>query len=237
MRIRTLIVGGETVARQSLRRQLRHLDSVEVVGESADETTAPAMIRKLSPELVFWDLSVSDSKVAGMLQKLPPGVPALVAVCGSDRHAIRAFEAGVTDYLVKPFTNRRLAQAVGNVTRLRAARHGPGSKIVARSGDDYLFLNPEEVYALEAEGDLVWIITARHRYLATRSLKTLQERLQNTNFRRVHRKALVNLDHVRRIGALSSQRWLLTLGNNREFIVSKRQAHTVRQLLLSSSAE
>jgi DNA-binding LytR/AlgR family response regulator len=104
-------------------------------------------------------------------------------------------------------------------------------KIVARSGDEYLLLNAGEVLAFEAEGDLVWIITAKKRYSATQSLKAIQEKLQNTSFRRIHRNALVNIDHIRKMSTLSSQRWLITLSNGKEFIVSKRQARNVRQLL------
>jgi DNA-binding LytR/AlgR family response regulator len=107
----------------------------------------------------------------------------------------------------------------------------PARKIVARSGDEYLLLNAHEVFAFEADGDLVWIITAKTRYLATQTLKAIQNKLQNTSFRRIHRKALVNIDHVRKMSTLSSQRWLVTLSNNKEFIVSKRQVRSVRQLL------
>ena len=87
------------------------------------------------------------------------------------------------------------------------------------------------MYAFQAEGDLVWIITAKRKYLATQTLKVLQDRLSNSSFRRIHRNALVNIDHVRKMSPLSSQRWLITLANNLEFIVSKRQARSVRQLL------
>jgi two-component system LytT family response regulator len=104
-------------------------------------------------------------------------------------------------------------------------------KIVARSGAEYLLLNAEEVFAFQAEGDLVWIITAKKRFLAAQPLKVIQEKLQETSFRRVHRKALVNLDHVRKMSSLSSQRWLITLSNAQEFIVSKRQARSIRELL------
>jgi DNA-binding LytR/AlgR family response regulator len=117
-------------------------------------------------------------------------------------------------------------QAIAESQSARTVR-----KIVARSGDEYLLLNAEEVFAFQAEGDLVWIITAKKRYLATQSLKVIQEKLHNTNFRRIHRKALVNLDHVRKMSTLSSQRWLVTLSNSQEFVVSKRQARSVRQLL------
>jgi DNA-binding LytR/AlgR family response regulator len=69
------------------------------------------------------------------------------------------------------------------------------------------------------------------RYLATQSLRKIQEKLESTSFRRVHRNALVNVDHVRKMAALSSNRWLITLDNNQEFVVSKRMAHNVRQIL------
>jgi len=87
------------------------------------------------------------------------------------------------------------------------------------------------VFAFQAEGELVWIITAKQKYLATQTLRSLQERLQSTTFRRVHRSALVNMDHVRKMTHLSSQRWLVTLNNGMELIVSKRQARTIRELL------
>jgi DNA-binding LytR/AlgR family response regulator len=62
-------------------------------------------------------------------------------------------------------------------------------------------------------------------------LKVLEERLKNTSFQRIHRNALVNVDHVRKMSALSSQRWLITLSNEQEFIASKRQAHGIRRLV------
>ena len=103
--------------------------------------------------------------------------------------------------------------------------------MVARGGNDYLLLDSEEVLAFQAEHDLVWIVTARQRLLATQSLRILQERLPAAQFQRVHRNALVNINHIRKMSVLSSQRWMITLSNSLEIVVSKRQAHSVRQLL------
>ena len=77
----------------------------------------------------------------------------------------------------------------------------------------------------------MWIISGKGKYYATQTLKALERRLANATFRRIHRNALVNVDHVRKLSALSSQRWLITLSNNQEFIASKRQARSVRQML------
>jgi len=250
MGLKTLIVDDEPIARQVLREELEQLGDVEIVGEAADGASALAAIRELSPELVFLDLQMPGLTGFDVIKRLPPGQLAMVVIVTAfDQHAIQAFEAGAIDYLLKPISADRLAQAVERAVKMRS-RPGalaqqlanvqeiaesqysrPARRIVARSGDEYLLLSADEVYAFQADGDLVWIITAKKRYLATQSLKLIQEKLQNTSFRRIHRKALVNINHVRKMSTLSSQRWLVTLSNNQEFIVSKRQARNVRQLL------
>jgi two-component system, LytTR family, response regulator len=87
------------------------------------------------------------------------------------------------------------------------------------------------VVAFQAEGDLTWIVTARQRYLAAQNLKAIEARLQNLTFRRIHRNALVNINQIRKMSMLSSQRWLMTLTNGQELVVSKRQAKNVRPFL------
>jgi DNA-binding LytR/AlgR family response regulator len=104
-------------------------------------------------------------------------------------------------------------------------------KVVGRSGSDYVLLDADEVLAFQAERELVWIITARQRLLATQSLRAIEERLGEPQFQRVHRNALVNVNHVRKLSALSSQRWCITLSNALQLIVSKRQAHKIREIL------
>ena len=106
----------------------------------------------------------------------------------------------------------------------------PVRKIVGRAGEEYFLLRADEILAFQAEGALVWIVTAKRKYLATQTLKALQERLAASNFRRIHRSALINVEHVRKMSVLSSQRWLVTLSNGQEFIASKRLGQAVREL-------
>jgi two-component system LytT family response regulator len=251
MGLKTLIVDDEPIARQILREELEQIDEIEIAGEAHDGASALAAIRDLSPDLIFLDLQMPGLGGFDVIRKLPSvrHIPMVVIVTAFDQYAIQAFEAGAIDYLLKPIGQDRLAQSVERALKLRTRPEAVAQqlaniqeiadtsaaktvrKIVARSGDEYLLLNAEEVFAFEAEGDLVWIITAKKRYLATQSLKVIQEKLHNTSFRRIHRKALVNIDHIRKMSTLSSQRWLITLSNSQEFIVSKRQARNVRQLL------
>ncbi|SPE40767.1 Response regulator receiver protein (fragment) [Candidatus Sulfopaludibacter sp. SbA3] len=121
------------------------------------------------------------------------------------------------------------------VAKISAASDAPQSthrrKVVARNGADYFLLDADEILAFQAERELVWIVTAKQRLLATQSLRAIQERLGEEQFQRVHRNAIVNVNHVRKMSALSSQRWLITLSNSLQLIVSKRQAHSIRQIL------
>ncbi len=110
---------------------------------------------------------------------------------------------------------------------------GPAAsrKIVGRNGEEYHLIDASEVLAFQAEDELVWIITARQRLLATRSLSAVEERLGDPQFQRVHRNAIVNVNHIRKLSALSSHRWVLTLSNSLQLTVSKRQAHNLRRIL------
>ena len=249
--LRALIVDDEAIARKILREELEQFGEVTVIGEADDGMSALTSIRNLSPDLIFIDLQMPGMGGLEVIRRLPASghLPMVVIVTAFDQYAVQAFEAGAVDYLLKPIGQDRLAQAIERALRL----HGKPAmvaerlahvqevavhektrsvrKIVARAGDEYLLLGTDEVLAFEADGELVWIVTAKKRYLATQPLKTIQEKLQDTSFRRIHRNALVNIDHVRKMSALSSQRWLVTLTNGQEFIVSKRQARHVRQLL------
>jgi DNA-binding LytR/AlgR family response regulator len=189
----------------------------------------------------------------GVVRRLKHGrhMPAIVIVTAYDKFAIQAFELGAIDYLMKPVGPARLTEAVERarlvtgrrafeqVAKLQemaepAAESGSVKRvkrIVGRMGEEYFLLSTDEIYAFQAEGTMVWILTAHKKYLAGQTLKSLEERLANSSFRRIHRNALVNVDHVRKMSALSSQRWLITLRNDLEIVASKRQALGIRQLL------
>ena len=174
-------------------------------------------------------------------------VPVLVIVTAHDAYGVQAFEAGAVDYLLKPVRRQRLINAVERARRVsgwHAAEklaqlqeildHPSGSrsrKIVGKQDQEYFLLSTDEILAFQADGDTVWIITARERYIAALTLKVIEERLITSGFRRIHRNALVNVNHVRKMSVLSSQRWLITLSNNQELIASKRLAHSIRMLL------
>ena len=244
--LRALIVDDEPIARQVLRDDLEQHSGVEVIGEAATGLAALERIAALHPDVVFLDLQMPGMSGFEVIRKIPLGAqaPVVIVVTAFDQHAIEALDAGAIDYLLKPVREARLLKALERARQLvkkpagaaeAVARieqsQGALRKVVGRLGDEYFLLSPSEVLAFQADGELVWIITAKQRYLATERLRTIQQKLAGSSFERVHRGALVNVDHVRKMSALSSNRWLITLCNNQEFIVSKRLARNVRTIL------
>lgn len=250
--MKTLIADDEPIAREVLRGELEPFHDVVVVGEAENGRQALERIAEMQPDLVFLDLQMPVMNGLEVVSNLKGGhLPVIVIVTAYDEYAIQAFEAGAIDYLLKPVSAARLqktidraralhskprenAEKIAEIAEARVTEAAPGAvsrKIVARRGEEYVLLDCDEVLAFQAEGEAVWIITAKERYAATQPLRAIEGRLRHLQFQRVHRNAIVNVNHVRKMSVLTSQRWLLTLSNGQELIVSKRQAHAIRGLL------
>ena len=250
--LKALIVDDEPIARSVLREELELLPEVLVVGEAGDGKEALQKIANLRPDVVFLDLQMPIMSGFEVVRNLSePPFPVIVIVTAFDQHAIEAFEAGAIDYLLKPVGEARLRTAVerarnlqgkpgeivARLDKIASAAKSSGApwnrKVVGRSGEEYVFVDADDVLAFQAERELVWIITSKQRLLATQSLRVIGERLSEQQFQRVHRNAIVNINHIRKMSALSSQRWLITLTNSLQLTVSKRQAHNIRSILHS----
>jgi DNA-binding LytR/AlgR family response regulator len=236
--MRVLIADDEPIARQVLREHLESMAGLEIAGEAATGREAIQSILDLQPDLVLLDLQMPELDGLATARLLRGGrKPAVIFVTAYEHHALEAFEVGAVDYVLKPVRRERLEQAVEKVRRQSAASAPAGSaaaeplrKIVGRRGSDIYLLDPGEVVAFQAEGDLVYIVTAQEkRYLSDHSLKALEAKLERPRFRRVHRATLINTDHIRKISPLSSKRWLLTMSNGFEAVVSKRLAGSMRE--------
>ena len=233
--MKVLIVDDEPIARQVLREQLEECAGVVVAGEAADGLQAVERIEALRPDVVFLDLQMpglDGFAVARSLKRAP--LPLVIYVTAYDAHALEAFDSGALDYLLKPVRRERLDAALGKaraqLAGLRASPRTPAAlgKIVGRLGESLHLLDPADVIAFRADGDVVYVHTAGQRYYSDHSLKALESRLPK-NFRRIHRGAIINTDHIRSIQPLTSKRWLLRLSNGQEAVVSKRLAAFIRE--------
>lgn len=240
--MRVLIADDEPIARQVLREHIESIPGLEVAGEASTGPETLQRILDLKPDLVLLDLQMPELDGLATARFLRGSrTPAVIFVTAYERHALEAFEVGAVDYVLKPVRRERLERAVEKVRMQALATAPPAAppalalrKIVGRRGTDMYLLDPSEIVAFQAEGELVHIVTASEtkagqRYLSDHCLKALEEKLEQPRFRRVHRSTIINTDHIRKISPLSSKRWLLRMSNGFEAVVSKRLAGSIRE--------
>jgi DNA-binding LytR/AlgR family response regulator len=231
--LKILIADDEPIARQVLREHIESIPALEIAGEAGTGAETLACIFELKPDIVLLDLQMPELGGLGVVRSLRgSGAPAVIFVTAYEKHALEAFEVGAIDYLLKPVRRERLEKAIA-----KAARHLQTvprtaytlNKVVGRRGRDMYLLDPAEIIAFQADGDLVHIVTGGERYLSDHSLKELLDQLDPRSFRRIHRATIINADHIRRISPLSSKRWLLKMSNGYEAVVSKRLGKAIRE--------
>jgi DNA-binding LytR/AlgR family response regulator len=232
--VRILIADDEPIARRVLKEHLEAIADVEITGEASTGPEAVEQIFQTKPDLVLLDMEMPGLNGLAVVRTLRGAdSPLIIFVTAYGQHALEAFDVGAVDYLLKPVREDRLRKAIDKARRERPGFSTPAQtvaprKIVGRRGTDLYLLDPKEILAFQAEGELVHIITASERYLSEHSLKGLEAEL-DPRFRRIHRSSIINTDHIRKISPLSSKRWLLKMSNGFEAIVSKRLANIIRE--------
>jgi two-component system LytT family response regulator len=243
VKVRTLVVDDEPIARAGLRAMLLAFEWVEVIGEAADGESALAAIESLQPELVFLDVQMPGLLGTEVLRRVERQ-PLVIFTTAFAEHAVTAFELGAVDYLLKPFGPRRLSAAmeriraamgepagVGALERLTGAlSSGPITRLFVRTGGSLVPLLVADVLSFEADGDYVIAHTERASHALHLSLNRLEERLDSTHFARVHRAHIVNLDHVRAFKRDTRGNLEAELVNGRRVPVSRSRAQELRRL-------
>lgn len=211
MKVRTLIVDDEPLARDRLRGFLKTESAFELIGECANGTEAIATIRSAQPDLVFLDMQMPGCDGLAVLDQLPEGKrPAIVFATAHERFAVDAFDVQAVDYLLKPFDRDRLQQALRRVqdhlarTRESAPVAPPTSvdksdRIAVKTDGRLVFLQPAEVVRVEAADNYVMLHLVSGRLMVRETMTAIETRLGTGSFARVNRSAIVNLDQIREI--------------------------------------
>ena len=197
---RVLIVDDEPPARASLRVLLARDPEVELVGECGSGAEAIAAVRAQRPDLLFLDVQMPEVDGFDVLEQLgAEAPPAIVFVTAYDQHALRAFDAGALDYLVKPFTDDRFALALARA-KARAARDAapaPPDRLVVKSGRQLHVLPLAGIDWIESADYCVDLHVGERTYSLRRSMAAVEGELEPAGFCRIHRTAIVNLARVR----------------------------------------
>ena len=238
--LRALVVGDEPPARDELVFLLEQLD-VDVVGQAKDAASALAILDEVAPDLVFVDLRMPGPDgiaLAESISRRSEHASVVVVSAHDDGGAIRAYEAGVVDYLLKPVRLERLATAVERVRARRpeemaAGDEGPITRLAVRRRGTLVVIQIEDVVWFEVKDELVWAVTPSDRYALDLTLRTIEARLPGDAFFRSHRGALVRVDKIRGIEPAGAGTYDLLLDHPDEPRVplARERARLLRDLI------
>jgi two-component system LytT family response regulator len=232
-------VDDEPLARSNLSVLLTRDAEIEIVSECGSGAEALAMIRDAKPDLLFLDVQMPECDGFDVLELIGKDLPpAVVFVTAYDQYALRAFEAGALDYLLKPFDNARFELALsrakqkirlgdrsenrtGNV-RTEKARPRKLDRVVIRSAGEVSFVKVSEIDWIEAADYYACLHVGSKSHLLRRSMSELEEDLDPAIFCRVHRSSIVNLDRVRGLKLGEDGEYEVLLENGARVRLSRR---------------
>lgn len=229
--MRVLIVDDELPARVKVRRLLAGADDIEIAGEAATGREAVAAIKRLSPDVVFLDIQMPGLDGFAVLDEVAEDAPYVVFVTANDQAAIRAFEAGAVDYLLKPFTPARFGQVLDRArTRcsigeraLRAAGTAQHlRRLLVIENGRAIFLAVEHIDRIEAERNYVHLVSAGIKYRLRATIASIEARLDPAQFLRINRSTLVRLDAVKDMHEWSHGDYRVIMQDGTALIWSRR---------------
>jgi two-component system LytT family response regulator len=211
--ITALIVDDEPLARKRIRRLLRAASDVTVVAEAADGEEALRRVDEQAPRVMFLDVQMPRMDGFEVVRRIPEeSRPLIVFVTAYQQYALEAFRAAAVQYLLKPVEREPLRLAQTRVRELVAARSNPSltsflervqhrtafmQHVAVKSKGRVRLVPVEQIDWFESEGNYVRLHVGSERFLLRQTMTGLEEKLDPTQFVRIHRATIVNLQRIR----------------------------------------
>ena len=244
--LRVLVADDEAIARKRLVRLLAAMPDVTVAGECADAHEVLERVRAGGIDAVLLDIQMPELSGIEALQLFPADGPVVIFCTAHTAHAVTAFDLGAIDYLLKPIEAARLRKALDRARdrdarrryadelarfKSRSEQEKPLDRLALPTRQGIVLLDPLTVSHAELDGELVTVHTADAQYLSALSLQELESRLPGERFARVHRRALVNLEHVVRLEPNEVGGYTARTRNGSAVEISRQAARELRKRL------
>ena len=220
-RLKALVVDDEALARRNVTVLLSRDPDIGSVVECESGLEAIEQIRMSKPDLVFLDERSPNAMALRYFESLGRNLPAIIFVTAYDEYALRAFEAGALDYLLKPFDDVRFDRALHRA-KDRLAHYSPPQRLVVRNQGHVLFLNVSDIDWIEAADYYACVHVGSETHILRRSLSELEQDLGNQRFVRIHRSIVVNLDRIRALELQASGEYEVVLHSKVRLRLSRR---------------
>lgn len=237
MAITALIVDDEPLARKRMRKLLRAAEDVTVVGEAADGEEALRAVAERRPQVVFLDVQMPRLDGFEVVRRIAPeSRPLIVFVTAFEQYALDAFRAAAVQYLLKPVGREPLRLALTRVRELVAARSNPSlteflnrleqrtafmQHVAVKSQGRVRLVRVEQIDWFESAGNYVRLHVGRERFLLRQTMNGLEQKLDPTQFVRIHRTTIVNVKRIRDTRSTSHGDHLVVLHDDTQLLLSR----------------
>ncbi len=239
--IHALVVDDESLARSNLKVLLQADPDIASVTECGSGMEAVEEIKKSKPDLVFLDVQMPECGGFDVLELLGNDLPIIIFVTAHDEYALRAFEAGALDYLLKPFDNARFGRAL-NRAKDKLAHYAPSAprpaqRLVIKNRTQVLFLNIADIDWIEAAGYYACVHVGSDTHIIRRTLLDLEQDLGGERFSRIHRSVIVNLDRIQGLEVQNGGEYEVVLKSKVRLQLSRRFRKTLEERMDAMSRQ
>ena len=249
-KMRAVIADDEPLSREKLRLLLDREPEVQIVAECSGVDDTLKALRTFRPDLLLLDIEMEGGNGFDVLRSLPgDDLPIVIFTTAYDSYALQAFEARALDYLLKPFDQERLHRALeraqtelaksakgslnDNLASLLHAARKPRAenRLIIKSGGRVVFIQIDEIDWVEAAANYVRLhVAGKNAYLFRESIGRMADKLNPTQFIRIHRSFIVNVSKIKELQPCNNGEFMVSLRNGKELPCSRFYRHALEAL-------
>jgi len=239
---KTIIIEDEQLARQRLKRILANYDEIEIIAEAENGLQGLELINKHQPDLIFLDIEMPILNGFEMLAKLSDHQPKVVFTTAYDQYAIKAFDEGSIDYLLKPIELERLDKTIHKLKQTNLAKPAIAIEdllqqikgktaiktLTVKLGDKILLIKIDDIIHIQAEDKYVFLHTNDgKKHLTDYTLSVLETKLPD-DFLRIHRSDIINTNQITEIRRGFNGALIFVMGNGAKVTSSRSNSESLR---------
>ncbi len=227
---KTLVIDDERLAREEVKRALKHYTEFKVIAEASNADQAIDLIEKHEPDVLFLDIHMPEKSGFDLLEELTTA-PEVVFTTAYDQYAVKAFELNALDYLVKPLREERFAKTIEKVkqelnekAKVQQDILPLHKKIFIKDGEHCHFIPLSDIRFIESLENYARLYFGDKKAMLKRSLNLLEKKLDPTVFFRANRSQIINTQYIADIQPYFNNRLHITLTSGEKIEVSSRQS-------------
>lgn len=235
-KITALIVEDSRLARNELKELIKVHPEIEVIGEAENVDDAYNIISQNMPQILFLDINMPEKDGFELLEMLDH-IPITIFTTAYDEYAIKSFEYNAFDYLLKPMNPERFAKTVNKVieavTSASDAKRDVtlDSQIFIKDGERCWMVKLKDISMFEVVGNYTKVFFDKEHPMIYKSLNQIEEKLVVGTFFRANRQQIINLEHIKNVVPWFNGKLKVTLQNEAEVEISRRQSIKFREQL------